>query len=82
MVGGVKSCLESNPLPARDAQRTQTNLVCTRTQRPTEIEPEQCLSIVCGGVGQQWPAAGVGALGAADLGRVAYGRSPLGRSRH
>ena len=31
MVGGVKSCLESNPIPTRDAQR---NLVCTRTQRP------------------------------------------------
>ena len=32
-VRGVKSCLESNPIPARDAQRAQTNLVCTRTQR-------------------------------------------------
>ena len=34
MVGGVKLHLESNPIPARDAQRTQTYLVCTRTQRP------------------------------------------------
>ena len=34
MVGGVKSCLESNPISARDAQRAQTNLVRTRTQRP------------------------------------------------
>ena len=33
MVGGVKSHLESNPIPARDAQRAQTNLVCNRTQR-------------------------------------------------
>ena len=32
MVGGVKSCLESNPIPARDAQRAQTYLVRTRTQ--------------------------------------------------
>ena len=31
MVGGAKSHLESNPIPARD---TQTNLVHTRTQRP------------------------------------------------
>ena len=68
MVGGVKSCLEPNPLPARDAQRAQTNLVCTRTQRPTETEPEQCLSISGGGMGQQWPAAEAGALGAVDLG--------------
>ena len=34
MVGGVKLCLESNPILARDAQKAQTNLVCTRTQRP------------------------------------------------
>ena len=27
-----------------------------------------CLSVSCGGTGQQWPAAGAGALGAADLG--------------
>ena len=32
MVGGVKLCLESNPIPARDAQRAQTYLVRTRTQ--------------------------------------------------
>ena len=34
MVGGVKSHLESNPIPTRDTQRAQTNLVHTRTQRP------------------------------------------------
>ena len=34
----------------------------------TETEPELCLSVSCGGTGQQRPAAGVGALGAADLG--------------
>ena len=27
-------CLESNPIPARDTQRAQTNLVCTRPQGP------------------------------------------------
>ena len=32
--GGMKSHLESNPIPARDAQRAQTYLVHTRTQRP------------------------------------------------
>ena len=45
MVGGAKSYLESHPIPARDAQRAQTNLVCTRTQRPTETETELCLSV-------------------------------------
>ena len=34
MVGEVNLHLESNPIPARDAQRVQTYLVCTRTQRP------------------------------------------------
>ena len=34
MVGGAKSCLELNPIPTRNAQRAQTNFVCTRTQRP------------------------------------------------
>ena len=32
-VGGVKSCLESNPILARDTQRSQIYLVHTRTQR-------------------------------------------------
>ena len=34
----------------------------------TETETELCLSVSCGGTGQQWTAAGAGALGAADLG--------------
>ena len=34
----------------------------------TETEPELCLSVSCRGTGQQWPAAGAGALGAIDLG--------------
>ena len=34
IVGGASSHLESNQIPARDAQRAQTNLVRTRTQRP------------------------------------------------
>ena len=33
-VGGAKLHLESNPIPARDAQRAQTNPVNTRTQEP------------------------------------------------
>ena len=68
MVGGANTCLESNPIPARDAQRAQTTLVCTRTQGPTETETELCLSLSCGGTGQQWTATGTEALGAADLG--------------
>ena len=35
--------------------------------QPTETEPELCLSVSCEDKGQQWPATGAGALGAADL---------------
>ena len=35
---------------------------------PTETEPELCMNISCRGTSQLWPAAGAGALGAADLG--------------
>ena len=34
---------------------------------PTETETELCLSISCGGAGQQCSATGTGALGIADL---------------
>ena len=34
MVEGVKSHLESKPIPTRDTWRAQTNLVHTRTQGP------------------------------------------------
>ena len=37
---------------------------------PSESETELCLSVSCGGAGQQWSAVGTGALGAADLGMV------------
>ena len=33
MVGGAKSCLESNPIPARSTKRAQPILVCNRTQK-------------------------------------------------
>ena len=70
MVGGTKLNLESNPTPARDAQRAQTNLVCTRTEGIHRDETELCLSISCGCLGQQWTATGTGALRAAYLGVV------------
>ena len=42
---------------------------CTPEPRdPTETVPELCLSVSCGGMGQQWPASGAAILGAADLG--------------
>ena len=45
MVGGVKSCLESNPIAARDTQRSQTYLVCPRTQRPHREMLSVCIDL-------------------------------------
>ena len=59
--------LESNPIPARDAQRAQTNLVPLGPRDPTETEAELCLSVSCRGTGQQWTAAGAAALATVDL---------------
>ena len=67
MVGGAKLHLESNSIPVRDAQRAQTTLCTPGPRDPTETETELCLSVSCGGMGQQWPAAGAGALVAGDL---------------
>ena len=43
-------------------------LVAPGPREPTETETELCLSISCGGMGQQWTVSGTGALAAADLG--------------
>ena len=61
-VGEANSCFESNPIPARDTQRAQTNLVHTRTQRPHRHwvrTVSECLL---------WWYGSAGALGAVDLG--------------
>ena len=48
--------------------KLKQNLCAPRPRDPTEIEPELYMSVSYGGMGQQWPATGAGALGAADLG--------------
>ena len=48
--------------------RLKQTLCTPGLKDPTEMEKELCLSVSCGGTGQQWPDAGVGALSAADLG--------------
>ena len=60
MVGGVNLHLESNPIPTRGAQRAQTNPCAPGSRDPMEAETELCLSVSCGGPGQQWTAAGAG----------------------
>ena len=73
MVGGVKSGLESIPIPTRDARRAQTKLSVHQDPGTPQRTRQTCLCVIasCGGEGQQWPAARAGALGAADLGGVA-----------
>ena len=44
-VGEAKSCLESNLITTRDAQRVKQNLVCTRTQGPHKRLSHTCLSV-------------------------------------
>ena len=68
MIGGENSCLKSNPISARDTQRLKQTSCAPGPRDPTETETEVCLSISCGGMGQQWPATGTETLGAADLG--------------
>ena len=67
-VGGANSCLESNPIPAREAQALKQDLCTPGPRDITEAEKELCLSISCRGMDQQWTATGAGALSAADLG--------------
>ena len=67
-VGGVNSCLVSNPIPARALRGLKQTLCASGPRDLTETETELCLSISCLGTGQQWTATGAGALGAADLG--------------
>ena len=53
---------------SRKRRSEGSNIPCAHQRVPTETKPELCLSVSCGGMDQQWPAAGAGALGAADLG--------------
>ena len=60
--------LESNSISTRDTQGLKQTLCALEPRDPTETETELCLTIFCGGTGQQWPASGTGALGSAGLG--------------
>ena len=68
MVGGVKSHLESNPIPTKMFREFRQILCTPGPREPTKTKPELCLSVSCSGKGQQWHDTGVGALGATDLG--------------
>ena len=59
-VGGAKSHLEANPVPSREAQWAQTNLVCTRSQRPQRDWDRTVVGCLLRRYGQQWTEGGQG----------------------
>ena len=65
---GAKSYLDSNPNQAETHRWHKQSLYAPETREATETEPDLCLNVSCRSTGQQWPAAAVRALGAADLG--------------
>ena len=66
--GGGVHVYNQTPILLRTLRGLKQTLCAPGTRDPTETETELCLSIFCGGMGQQWPATGAGALGKADLG--------------
>ena len=72
-MGGVVG-VEYSLRPARQwlsyftEYRHKQNLCAPEPTDLTETDTELCLSVSCRGMGQQWTAAGTGALGTADLG--------------
>ena len=69
----TREVIKTHGPPGTVAHQEPGHLSCSDLGRhkmhtqPTETEPELCLSVSCEDKGQQWPATGAGALGAADL---------------
>ena len=62
---------KKNPYLPETLRGLKQNTVCTRTQKPHRdgARPAfECLSVSCGGMGQQWTVTGARALGEANLG--------------
>ena len=76
--GGKNHIYNQSPHPPETLGGLKQNFVHNRTQGPAF----ECLSVPCGGTGQQWPAAGTGTLDAKDLGGAVYGLRPLGGYCH
>ena len=70
MVGGGEIKFRIKPHTHQRHLEGSNKTLCA-PGHPTETEPDLplgVLSVSCVGTGQQWPATGTGALGAADLG--------------
>ena len=64
----LHSVLQSNPYLPEMLRGLKQTLLAPGPRDPTKPETELCLSVSCGGTGQQWTAAGAGALSAVDMG--------------
>ena len=60
MVEGAKSHLELPRYLPEALRGLKQTLYAPGPRDLTETEPELCLSVFCGGMGQQWTAAGQG----------------------
>ena len=79
MVGVVNSHLESNPIPARDAQKAQTNPVLTRTQGPHRDWDRNVLEHL---LWRNGSAVDCRRDRGSGYSRLGHGISPLGGGRH
>ena len=68
MQEGRNHAQNQTPNPREMLRGLKQTLLAPGPRDPTKPETELCLSVSCGGTGQQWTAAGAEALGAADLG--------------
>ena len=71
--------LESNPIPARDTQRVQTNLVHTTTEGPHRARDRTAFEHL---LGRYRSAVACHRGRGSGCSRPAYGISPLGGGRH
>ena len=62
IVGRTKSRLESNPIPARDAQRAQTNPWLYQDPETPQKLNQTSVLISCGSTGLKWPVTWAGIL--------------------
>ena len=64
-----QNCIQNQIPYLPEMLRGLKHTLCAPGPRdPTETETELCLGVSCRGAGQQWTAAGAGALGAVDWG--------------
>ena len=83
MIEGVKLCLESNPMPVRDAQSVQTKPWVHQDKKTPQKLSQTCLGVFdCLLQRQRWPSWRTGNLHASKLGHPVYGINPPEGGQH